>query len=215
MDEAGHAFGPDAPQTHAALREVDGAIGALVAGLKRRGLYAASNIVVVSDHGLAAIADARTMLLDTLVDPADINLVYHGPVAALDPRPGREAAVEKALLGRHPHATCWRKGEIPARLQYGTHRRVPAIVCAADTGWLIVTAAIKAGWTRENRGDHGYDPDHPDMAALFLARGPAFRRGAVLPAFDNVDIYPLLAHLGGLTPQKNDGTLATFKNALK
>ena len=53
------------------------------------------------------------------------------------------------------------------------------------------------------------------MDALFLARGPAFRRGVTLKPFDNVDVYPLLANLAGLRPEKNDGDLATFKPALK
>ena len=45
---------------------------------------------------------------------------------------------------------------------------------------------------------HGYDPDLPSMRALFLARGPSFRRGAVVPGFENVHLYPLLAALLGV-----------------
>jgi hypothetical protein len=35
-----------------------------------------------------------------------------------------------------------------------------------------------------------------------------------LPAFDNVDVYPLLARITGVTPQKNDGDPATLAAAL-
>ena len=52
------------------------------------------------------------------------------------------------------------------------------------------------------------------MAALFVANGPAFRHGVTLPTFDNVDVYPLLARLVGVTPQPNDGNLADLAPAL-
>jgi hypothetical protein len=52
------------------------------------------------------------------------------------------------------------------------------------------------------------------MAAIFLAHGPAFRSGVVLPAFDNVDVYPLLARLMGLRPLANDGRSAPLEAAL-
>ena len=63
-------------------------------------------------------------------------------------------------------------------------------------------------------GDHGYDNASPEMAAVFVANGPAFRRGVKLPTFDNVDVYPLLAELVGVTPQPNDGKLADLAPAL-
>ena len=63
-------------------------------------------------------------------------------------------------------------------------------------------------------GEHGYDPADPQMAALFIAHGPSFLRGVVLPPFDNVDVYPLLAGLIGVTPLPNDGNLADLKPAL-
>jgi predicted AlkP superfamily pyrophosphatase or phosphodiesterase len=62
--------------------------------------------------------------------------------------------------------------------------------------------------------DHGYDNEDPLMAATFIANGPAFRRGVRLPTFDNVDVYPLLARLIGVTPLPNDGQLADLAAAL-
>ena len=52
------------------------------------------------------------------------------------------------------------------------------------------------------------------MQALFLAHGPDFRQGVTLPAIDNVDVYPMLATITGLTPQKNDGDPAALAPAL-
>ena len=59
-------------------------------------------------------------------------------------------------------------------------------------------------------------PNNADtnMRALFVAHGPAFRRGLVVPEFDNVDIYPLLAHVLRIEPQPNDGNYAEVKSML-
>lgn len=53
------------------------------------------------------------------------------------------------------------------------------------------------------------------MRAIFLAKGPAFRSHVRLPAFDNVDVYPLLARLVGVRPEPNEGRLADLAPALR
>jgi len=207
VDSAGHSYGPMDARTTEAVADVDKRIGALVAGLQALGQPA--NLVIVADHGMAATSSDRTVLLGL---PADsYHLVETGPYAGLTPLPGKEAAVEKALLGHHDHMDCWRKGEIPTRFRYGTNARIPAIICLAETGWLI---AEKAPKDRFSGGNHGYDNQSPDMAALFIANGPAFR-AAKLPPFDNVDVYPLLRDLLGLPPKPGvDGTDAPFRAVL-
>ncbi len=215
VDEAGHDHGPNAAEVNTALRQVDAAIATLVAGLKRRGLYQRTNLVVLSDHGLADMKKGQMVVLDEFVDTTKFKLLYYGPSAGIQPLPGHEAEVEKALAGSHPHATCWRKGEIPPHLHFGTNARVPGVICAAEDGWRIVTRQAVANWAAEKPGDHGYPPEARSMDALFLGRGPSFRRGVTLQPFDNVDIYPMLAEITGLPPEKNDGNLSTFKPALK
>lgn len=88
-----------------------------------------------------------------------------------------------------------------------------SILCLAEPGWLIEPAA-KAAEVQPG-GNHGYDNAVPDMTALFIASGPAFRSGVRLPPFDNVDVNPLLRRLLGLPPSARiDGTDATLREAL-
>ena len=139
-----------------------------------------------------------------------------GQVVGIAPNPGFEAVVEKKLLGAHAHYDCWRKGELPARWHYGTHPRIPPIVCQMHEGWDgLPRETIAQRPTDHPRGSHGYDPALPSMHALFVARGPAFRQGVEIPAFDNVDVYPLLARLLGIAPAKNDGDIAPLLPALR
>lgn len=209
VDETGHDFGPDSAQVNAALANVDRSIGRLRQELTALGQPA--NLVIVSDHGMAATSPARVVQLDRIADPADWRLLEGGPVAAIFPVPGHDARLAEALLRPHDHLQCWRKSAIPARFRYGANPRVPPFVCLAETGWLVeasASASVKAG-------NHGWDNAAPQMRALFIANGPAFRAGTRLPVFDNVDVYPLLRELVGLPPAPGrDGTAAPFARAL-
>jgi hypothetical protein len=52
------------------------------------------------------------------------------------------------------------------------------------------------------------------MRALFLARGPAFASGTTVAPFQNIHVYPLLAHILGLAPAPTDGSLDSIKSVL-
>ncbi|NBW06581.1 MAG: alkaline phosphatase family protein [Caulobacteraceae bacterium] len=212
VDTAGHRNGPDAPETAAAMTSVDASIARLVAGLKARGLYDNTVLVIVADHGMAATSPDRVMYFDDLIDPAALDIIYGGAVTYLNPVPGREAEVEAALVKHHPHGDCWNKADIPARFVLGSNPRVPAIVCSADVGWLFTTRARMV--TRAG-GAHGYDNQAPEMAALFIAHGPGIAHGRTLRNLDSVDVQPLLGRLLRIPVPAGDGRLADSAAALQ
>ena len=216
VDHAGHDFGPASREVDAALRNVDRALGRLIDGLKQRGIFERANLVLVSDHGMTPTSEQRQIVLDDLVAPEQIDLATTGVLAGFAARPGQQAAVERAVLAPHAHMRCWRKSEVPSRLHYGANPRIPPLLCLADSGWLISTREYLA---RPNHhvslGEHGYDNDDPDMGALFVAHGPAFRHGTEIPQFDNVDLYPMLAKLLGVPAAPNDGKPGALAPALR
>ena len=220
VDEAGHDFGPDAPQTMRAVANADAAIGELMTGLKARGVDA--NIVVVSDHGMSSVSPDRTTYISDLLGrdalPSDAGsdpryqLVYWGAFAMLNPAPGSEVLVDDRLVkARLEHMQCWHKRDIPRRLKFGRHPRVPEILCLPEPGWQV--GGVKT--IGDDLGNHGYDPQSPDMAAIFIAAGPDIRSGVTLPVFDNVDVYSLQTRLLRLKPERNDGSLTALKPVLK
>lgn len=215
VDTAGHIQGPDSPELNAAVTEVDAAMARLLEGLAARGLADQTNIVVVADHGMAPVSPERTVDLDAVIAPALVRYVWPpGPLAGIAPAPGQTEAALAPLVGRHGHAECWKRADIPARYHMGAHRRVPPVVCLADTGWTLTSTASPRRYPVRG-GAHGYDTEDPLMGALFLAHGPAFRPGVMLPAFDNVHVYPLLAKLIGVTPAASDGDPQVLAGALK
>ncbi len=161
---------------------------------------------------MAQLSTERVIRMDLLAPEGSYRRVTAGPYAAMDAMPGQEAQLAAALLKPHEHMQCWRKAEIPARLAYGGNARVPAFLCLADPGWVVV---FNDKSVAHIKGTHGYDNAAPDMAATFIAAGPAFRAGVLLPAFDNVDVYPLLMRLLGLVALHSDGDITPLLPALQ
>jgi predicted AlkP superfamily pyrophosphatase or phosphodiesterase len=177
---------------------------------------------------MARVPPGQREYIDDLVagkgPSAAVDVVSRGTAVGIDPAPGADlAAVAAALVGRHAHSQCWRKADVPARWHYGTHPRVPAIVCQADVGWILTTRPPPAADAGTGDGDggpghatgaHGYAPEAPEMRAVFVADGPRIADGKRLPPFDNIDLYPLLMRLLGVPAAPNDGDPATLLPAL-
>jgi len=207
VDVAGHTHGPDSPELIAALERTDGLIGDLLAGLERRGLLDATAVVLVSDHGHAARSPDRVIVLDDLLPPGLAEVIDWSPILQLRPAPGREDALYRALAGRHPHLAVYRKADIPDDWHFRDSPRIQPIVAVADPGWEI---ASRDWLTRRPEafagGSHGWDANAPDMWGIFIARGPAFRRGYQGTPFRNIHVYELLCRLLGIEPAPNAGS---------
>jgi predicted AlkP superfamily pyrophosphatase or phosphodiesterase len=212
-DDAGHAFGPDAPQVDTAIAHVDSLLGLLVDGLAQRRLTDRVNLVIVSDHGMTAIDSSRVIRLDEYLDLADVDVVDWMPVAAVVPRPGKLRAVREALR-RAPHLQVFDKDSVPPQYHYRAHPRITPLVLLADEGWTI-TSTQRLRTNTPRGGTHGYDNFLPSMGALFVAAGPDIQPGQVIGPVANVHIYPLLARLLGIAPAPNDGSLDSLRTVLR
>ena len=205
VDIAGHDAGPDSSQVDSALRGVDAVLAHLIAGIRELKMDGRINIVIVSDHGMAAVAPDHVIVLDDIIPADAIEVPVTGVLAGITPKRGSEATVTQKVLNSGAPWQCWRKADIPTRFHYGSNPRIPPLVCLADEGWSIANRAWLAKGNHVKAGAHGYDPDLPSMRALFLARGPAFAHDRVIAPFGNVDVYPMLARLLGLQPVPGDG----------
>ncbi|KLD64539.1 ectonucleotide pyrophosphatase/phosphodiesterase [Dyella japonica] len=216
VDHAGHHFGPDTPQVNEAIAHTDAALDRLVKGLQQRGLLDRINMIIVADHGMASSPAHNVVVIDKLIPLKQVGLVSVGVLAGFNPKPGFDfAKIEASMEQPQQHMTCWDKTRVPARLAYGSNPRVPQLLCLADVGWRISTREYLAKKKEPMRGDHGYDNAAPQMQALFVAHGPAFRAGAEVASFPNVDVYPLMTHLLDLPAATNDGDYDAVKGMLK
>ncbi|MBE0677402.1 MAG: alkaline phosphatase family protein [Bacteroidales bacterium] len=200
-DAISHSYGPVSTETGAVVRSLDSLLGVLRTGLARLPHAKNINLIILSDHGMTEVDEARyNYILDTL--PREmVKRIYGGnPVWAVEPVEDKTDSVLH-LLNIQQGMKAYGREELPAHLRYGTHSRIPAVVLIADPGW---TAGLRPE-ARYSRGDHGYDWRCSDMHSIFYAEGPAFRRGFVADTLFNVDIYNIVTGILGLTPAPNDG----------
>lgn len=205
LDDAGHEFGPESPATLFAVEQIDSVVGRLMQGLKKRNMEDAVDVILVSDHGMSQQSKERLIYLEDYIDSTDARIVDWTPILAVIPSPGREAKVYDALKNAHEHLRVYRKEDIPEKLYYRNNRRITPLLGIADDGWKIVRNRAQASSRRFSFGDHGYEPTLSSMHALFIARGPHFKRALTIEPLENIHVYSILCHILSLTPAKNDG----------
>ncbi|MEJ7846745.1 MAG: ectonucleotide pyrophosphatase/phosphodiesterase [Pyrinomonadaceae bacterium] len=220
VDDAGHGFGPDSVENKNAVLKVDTNIKRLMDGLKARKIDKKVNVIITSDHGMAAVDQRNAIVMDDYLDSGKTERVLTtGEIYQIFPKPGRE---EEIMAGLKPiqHATCWRKSEIPERLHYRDSPRIAPVVCSADEGWFMTSreryeTQNKRADFGQTKGAHGYDNKYESMRAIFVGHGKAFRKRRTVEAFENIHVYELMCEILGLTPAKNDGDLKRVKGMLR
>ena len=219
VDSAGHSRGPDSQEVRDAVMAVDASVGDLVDGVKKIGLDDRVTYVIVSDHGMAAVAPDHMIVLDNYVDVSTVNVVDWAPVLALSPKDGNVERLYAALKGEHPALDVYRSHELPAKYGLAGHPRLSPVIGVAHEGWFITSVREQQRWRESNRhppgGTHGYDASLPSMRALFIAAGPRVKSGMRVKAFENIHVYDFLCALLGVTPAKNDGDPAVTRDMLR
>ncbi len=198
VDTAGHLHGPDSPDVNRAIAATDASIGRLVAGLKAQGLK--PNLIIVADHGMAAIGAGahRGARRHRPHERGACRLHRCGERDRHSPDARGRGRASQASGAARPSDLLGTRTDVPSRFHYGANARVPDVVCAAEVGWLVETRESMRKRHLPLLGEHGYDNAAPDMGALFIAEGPAFRRGLTIQPFENVDVYPLMSSLLGI-----------------
>jgi predicted AlkP superfamily pyrophosphatase or phosphodiesterase len=207
VDHEGHEFGPDAQQTRDAIKAVDAVLGKLFGQVRALGVPL--DIFVVSDHGMATVTG--DVDISKLVDLHGVEVAPNATdfkFYSSDPKKIDQLYAE--LHGKDPRIEVYRRGEIPERLHYSDNPRIGDLVALA-TAPVVLHLASKPGQT-EPKGMHGYDAARmPEMRGIFFAAGPDLKAGLTVDEFQNIHIYPLIAHILGLTvPSGIDGQFSVL-----
>ena len=211
-DAAGHTYGPDAPETAEAARQVDEMIGKLSEGIAASRLPV--DLVVVADHGMETLLGGW-VILDKWADLSE----FETSGGRLYPK--SEADAERAyqsLLGKSDTFKVYRRAQVPAYLHFNSNPRDgdPVVVPTGPYSIVAHDPNAKGGARMPPRGGHGYDPRQmPSMKAIFFAAGPDIRPGVTVAPFENVDVYPFIAGILGLKTGPIDGKVGTLQGVLK
>jgi alkaline phosphatase D len=211
-DHDGHEFGPDAAETRAAVLKMDALIGKLRAALKSTGLPI--DFVVVSDHGMVK-SEGDWINLDSFADLSSFDtagsLLYG---KSEDDR----VRVYNQLKKASSQFVVYRLKDVPAGLDFNQNPREgdPFVVPAGPFAIRAHAPATGQPSHPPTTGMHGFDPHKmPEMKASFFAAGPDLVEGKTVGPFDNVNLYPWMAHLLGLNPPKSDGSLNILSGTLR
>lgn len=198
-DEISHRHGPEGEETWRVVRELDDLLGKLMTGLAVLPIYENLNLIVVSDHGMAATSPKRVVDLNDYVSMAGVTQENDGPFSSLYGGSERKMNEVYRELQQAHHISVYRQEEIPDRWHYKNHYRVKELLVVAEEGWSILD--INNPNTDYFRGgNHGYDNALWSMHGIFIADGPAFKDGYTRDSFCNVNVYPIVARILGLTP---------------
>ena len=191
-------------------------LGRLIDGLEARGLRDRVDVIVTTDHGMADTSVDRVIVIDDYIDLSTVRVVDWSPVIAIAPPADRIDDVYQQLVHAHPNLRVYKKEDVPAYLHFGSHPRVPAIIGIADEGWSIASRKRFEERPQWFAGaTHGYDHTLESMKGVFVADGPSFKDGAVVPSFQNIHLYALMSHILGLAPAPNDGTIDSVRTLLR
>jgi len=212
VDHAGHEFGPDAPETRAAVAKVDVLVGKLHADLDATGLPI--DLIVVSDHGMVKI-QGPWVTLDQFADLTGFETagsLLYGKTEA------DRIRVYNQLKKASEKFQVYRRKDVPADLHYNLNPREgdPVVI---PTGPYSIRAHAPPADKPDSPpipGQHGFDPHTmPEMKASFFAAGPDILPGKTVSPFENVNLYPWIAHILGLNAPKSDGELNILAGTLR
>jgi predicted AlkP superfamily pyrophosphatase or phosphodiesterase len=210
VDSAGHSFGPDSQEVTLATKNVDHSIGRLLESLKINGLLANTTLLIVSDHGMALAPASKVIQVKTLLTSFPLaKWEWLGPTAGVRLN-GESSEGVMGVLSTLSNVNCWPKGAMPKRFRFGTHRRIPDIVCLSDVGYSVSDNPDRKG----PLGHHGYDPEHPDMHGILIVSGPNIKQ-AELGLVNNLEVYGLLTKLLDIKAERKTGDTSLPQLLLK
>lgn len=218
-DHAGHDYGPDSKETKDAVLLVDKLVSDLVDDVAKLNLPV--NFVIVSDHGMKAIENAKRVYLKEYVDTSKANFHERGAVTSIYLKDKTQIQAYKAQLNKVPYTKAYLREELPERYQLKQNPRAGDIILLAEPGAYIYPlkdVPQTREYTEATTGaTHGYDPyTTPEMGGIFLSFGPHVKNDGLIEAIDNIHVFPYVMALLKLNPVTDiDGDLKVLKPHIK
>lgn len=215
VDLAGHKFGAESSEVEKAVHFVDSVINELTLAVAKTNLPV--NFIFVSDHGMANVNQYETLSVPTAVDTANFHIVSSGTMVHLYSKDRTSLQKTYQDIKRiDPRYDVYLRKNLPRTLRYRTKddyfNRVGDIVLIAKQPYVFHSIMDRL----PNPGAHGYDANvNKNMMATFIAWGPDIKEGEKIKPFQNVNVYPLVAKLLGLTiSEKIDGEMKFYKKVI-
>lgn len=218
VDGSGHRFGPEANETEKAVELVDKAVEHLVKKVKDLGLKNV-NFIFVSDHGMINVDTDKPIAIPEMLFDKNRFDFYNSQtllrVIVKDPMEVKSAYRELKKNKTDDYKVYLDK-RFPRKLKFSSrddrYNRIGQILLVPKPSKIFLEKGKKT-----SAGKHGYNPyDVPEMKAVFVAFGPAFKENKEIGEFQNVNVYPIVTDILGLKiTEPIDGMQKVAKEILK
>ncbi len=215
VDHDAHTFGPEDPRVKKSIQFVDSSINALQKALAP--LKLPINYVFVSDHGMTTVDVDNTIGLPSAVDKNDFNVPWGDALLHLYAKDTSKIESTYQALKQDNRFTTYKLDETPDYWHYKKsddwYNRLGDLILVPNS----IHQVFNLGTRKPTPGKHGFDTKEIEMRASFMAWGPAFKKGLLIDGFENIHVYPLIAHILELKvdEQKIDGKFEVLKSTLK
>jgi predicted AlkP superfamily pyrophosphatase or phosphodiesterase len=219
-DHVGHEEGPNSPNIAVQLAAQDAQLARLFAALDERKAWSNTTVIVASDHGMSEVtglADGSGPLASGSIRARSEFSGGDGQIY-LDTPSQREAAL--ASFAKSAEIRAYTPESLPPAYRSFFAGRsgdltlvtAPPLVLGRPSAAQKALAPVNRMLGRV-RGAHGFDPDHPDMGAIFFALGRGVPAGTQLGTVRAIDVAPTAAALLGIEPPAQSEGRALFQTA--
>ncbi len=215
-DSKAHRFGTNSKELNQGISRVDSMIRMLDSGLISLKIQDKVNLIVISDHGMTDIFEHTAINIKKILDSDtnNVSIVNHSSLGwiFLKDKSKVNEIYSKLNMNKSRYRV-FKKQDFPKRFNYGNHPFIGDIVIVPEIGWHITDGRK---WDGKYVATHGFDNEEIDMHGIFLARGPSFKTNYNVGTLNNLDIYPLLCKIFGISHgSKIDGDLDRIIHILK
>lgn len=197
VDSTGHQFGPDAPQTAAAVAAADQFIGQLLDGIDQSPVSQRTYVILVSDHGMAThLPGSADLVLTDIVDLTDVSVVGSGAYAFLffdQADPNRAVQIRDTINSSWAHGQAWLRDDVPVEWDVTPTSRFPDVIVQADDRYRV--AENPGRLAQLPVGLHGWAPGYESMHGIFIASGPRLPEGMTVSTASVLDVFPLMLEI--------------------
>ena len=208
VDDAGHDFGENSPQLVKAIMDLDTLLENFIETINTE-FSGQVNLVIVSDHGMTKIGPKniikwQNMQIDNVkvINGSTQLYLYSDDKLAINK--SIERFKHQQENGDKTGYSIYKSPNFPKHWQLNnTTAATPNAIIDASSSYIF-----DKGHSHIDPETHGYDPKYlRDLDAIFIATGPAFKKGLEVAPFENVNVLPIITRALGLTDVDNiDGS---------
>ena len=137
-DRSGHSYGPMNRLTRRAMEDMDRLLSLMWTRIQMLPIGSQVNLIITGDHGMTSVDPKRFVDIDDVLPKHWYERFCNDyPTLIYASAPQYIDSICDALQ-QVDHVRAWKRGQLPAYLNYGTNKNMGDVVVLPDVGWLFI-----------------------------------------------------------------------------